>query len=444
MAAAGADWTIVDHWNAIPSGSEKAAKSLAACEDLAAKNGDVQFSFNLDSKHCYTSSSTDFRGLANDHVTSGCIASSVSNCKAPEPTPPPAPTPPAPAPPAFDGVVRAQKDGTSAAYLIPPYKQNHASTIEQLPDGTIAVAWFSGEKEEADGCAIVFATLSAGSKQFTKAATLSERDGYSNQNPVLFYDIKTSILHLYHSQAPAKSGESKSTIQELTSTDNGKTWTKPKTLFDFPGAFPRNRIIPSLDGGLLFPIYNAGKDNIEHDNYAIIEKSNAAHTNWTQIDIKNSQGKVQPTCVRLNNKNVRCWFRDRAAGFIYMSESTDDAATWSKPTKTELPNPNVGIEANVLTSGNIVMVFNNYNKSTEGSHGRTPLNVAISKDNGTSWQLKDLQVHDDDKSTAEGHLEYSYPSVLQTSSDGNIHITYTYDRNTIKYRRVTEEWILSK
>jgi predicted neuraminidase len=327
--------------------------------------------------------------------------------------------------------------------MIPPYKSNHASTIEQLPDGTLAVAWFSGEKEEADGCAIVFATLPAGSKQFTKAATLSERDGYSNQNPVLFYDPKTKILHLYHSQAKAKSGESKSTIMELTSTDSGKTWTKPALLFSFPGAFPRNRIIPSLDGGLLFPIYDASKSNVEGANFAIIEKSNVAHTNWTKIDIKDSQGKVQPTCVRLLTKNLRCWFRDRAAGFIYVSDSTDDGLTWTKPAATQLPNPNVGIEANSLTSGNIVMVFNNYNKSTAGPNGRTPLNVAISKDGGTTWHMKDLQVHDDEKTKAEGKLEYSYPSVLQTAADGLIHITYTYDRNTIKYRRVTEEWILA-
>ena len=28
------------------------------------------------------------------------------------------------------------------------YKSNHASTIEVLPDGTLAAAWFSGAKEE--------------------------------------------------------------------------------------------------------------------------------------------------------------------------------------------------------------------------------------------------------------------------------------------------------
>ena len=45
----------------------------------------------------------------------------------------------------FDGKVRPEKDGSKAAFMIPPYKSNHASTIEVLPDGTLAAAWFSGD-----------------------------------------------------------------------------------------------------------------------------------------------------------------------------------------------------------------------------------------------------------------------------------------------------------
>ncbi len=37
-------------------------------------------------------------------------------------------------------------------------------------------------------------------------------------------------------------------------------------------------------------------------------------------------------------------------------------------------------------------------------------------------------------------VEFSYPTLLQTS-DGNIHVAYTYNRATIKYRRFTENWI---
>lgn len=440
-------WIEANNENAIPKtlpghSIETTVKDQDACATPCKSNSTcVMWTFNHNSGHCFWAFDGSWKPLSNAHTNSGCDDSKVKGCSA-SPSPGPGPSPPGPSP-KFDGKVRPQADNSSAAYMIPPYKSNHASTIEVLPDGTIAVAWFSGAKEEASGCAIVFATLPAGSSQFTKAATLSEKDGYSNQNPVLFYDTKTNILHLYHSQAKAESGESKSVIMELQSTDKGKSWTKPKALFTFPGAFPRNRVIPSLDGGLLFPIYDAGNDNPFKANYAIIEKSNQARSDWTKLDIAGSGDCVQPTCVRLTDSRLRCWFRDRRAGYIYTADSKDDAKTWTKPKPSVLPNPNVGIEANILTSGNIVMIFNNYNKSTAGPNGRTPLNVGLSKDNGTSWHIKKLQVHDDDKPAAEGKLEYSYPSVLQTA-DGLIHITYTYDRQTIKYRRVTEAWIMSK
>ena len=145
--------------------------------------------------------------------------------------------------PQYDGMVRPQADGSAAAYMKPPYKSNHAATIEVLPDGSLVGAWFSGAKEEAPGCAIVFATLPAGAKRWSAARTLSQRDKYSNQNPVLYFDNTTGILHLFHSQAPAEAGESESEIWHLQSRDYGANWTAPKAYFDSPGDFPRNRII---------------------------------------------------------------------------------------------------------------------------------------------------------------------------------------------------------
>ena len=110
--------------------------------------------------------------------------------------------------PKYDGVVRPEPDGSQSAYMIPPYASNHASTIEQLPDGTLAAAWFSGEHEEAPGCAIVFARRPPGANAaWTKAATVSRNPKLSNQNPVLFYDNASRTLHLFHSQQQADKGD---------------------------------------------------------------------------------------------------------------------------------------------------------------------------------------------------------------------------------------------
>ena len=46
---------------------------------------------------------------------------------------------------------------------------------------------------------------------------------------------------------------------------------------------------------------------------------------WTQIDIKESNNLVQPTIVRSNNSpQLRAFFRDKRYEWIYYADSNDD------------------------------------------------------------------------------------------------------------------------
>ena len=168
----------------------------------------------------------------------------------------------------FDGVVRPTGDGRYEAYMIPPYTSNHASFLEELPTGDLLMAWFSGVAEGANQCSIVLASLPKGSTQWSKAALVSRRDGYSNQNPVLYYDNKQTGLFLFHSQQPASgqfragllNSEEKAHIWMLQSIgDSGMNWTTPKLVFGKDGSFDRNRIILSLTNNWIYPIYYAGE-----------------------------------------------------------------------------------------------------------------------------------------------------------------------------------------
>lgn len=144
------------------------------------------------------------------------------------------------------------------------------------------MAWFSGTAEGANNCSIVLAHLPSGSDQWSNATVVSRRPGYSNQNPVLFLDptgqvpsyphtshsshnsLPTSvqILYLFHTQQPAanlSSPEADANIWVLQSFDGGLSWTSPQNLFKEKGSFDRNRIIFSLKGDWIFPIYYAGR-----------------------------------------------------------------------------------------------------------------------------------------------------------------------------------------
>jgi len=189
---------------------------------------------------------------------SDCYAKAEEWCAgAPTPDPLPAPAPHAHVP-IYDGRIRIEGDGLLAAYMaVPPGgTDNHAATLAQLPDGTLVSAWFSGDHEEASNLAIAVSRLEAGTQQWTNATLLAQKEGYASQNPLLFHDNTTGILHLFHTRAKADSGESAAEIYRMTSTDGGVSWSDTKKYLDNSGVFTRNAIIRRKDDTLLWPFYS--------------------------------------------------------------------------------------------------------------------------------------------------------------------------------------------
>ncbi|CAF1442445.1 unnamed protein product [Adineta steineri] len=339
----------------------------------------------------------------------------------------------------FDGIIHRSTDGTSYAYLSPPKTGNHASFIEQMtPSGTLAIAWFTGGENEPN-CSIALSLLHIDSQQFTPGVIVSERANYSNQNPVLFWDNQAQILHLYHSSQLGNAGETNSQIWHVQSKDQGATWSTAAPFYTISGSFDRNRIIPTMNNdGVLFPCYNTTTNS----GYSFILRSSFINSSWTRINLPLTNNLIQPSIIRLNNSpQLRSFFRDRNAQSIYYSDSNDDGSTWSLPKVTSLPNNDAGIEGYTLKNGAVLMTFNNLNGTQQP---RSPLTIALSYDNGLTWPYKrTIQIHADDNTTYIG--EYSYPSLIQTSwtapDDNDIHLVYTYDRQTIKYVRFNEKWI---
>jgi predicted neuraminidase len=89
---------------------------------------------------------------------------------------------------------------------------------------------------------------------------------------------------------------------------------------------------------------------------------------------------------------------------------------------TSLPNPSAGIDAVTLQDGRQLLVYN-HSRSGRRFPGREILNVAVTRD-GIHWNP--VLTLENQKG------EYSYPAVIQ-SADGLVHITYTYDRKSIKH-----------
>ena len=168
--------------------------------------------------------------------------------------------------------------------------------------------------------------------------------------------------------------------------------------------------------------------------------------------------RVHPSVVDLGDGHLRVFFRDRRMENIYAADSYDNGLSWTAPRRTKLPNNNASIQANKLHNSTfnasaaaagsaLLLVFDNTNRSCafKGCTHRMPLSIALSYDGGDTFpHVRDLEYGNNYPEQPgdpdPGRTEYSYPTVVQTH-DGLIHISHSYNRDTIKYQQVTEAWV---
>ena len=299
---------------------------------------------------------------------------------------------------------------TEFVYETAPFPQCHASTIEETRGGLVA-AWFGGTREKHPDVGIWFARQRGG-KWTTPVEVANGKRGdkrYPCWNPVLFHP-KTGPLMLFYKVGPSPStwwGE------VLTSTDDGKTWSKSRRLPKGILGPVKNKPIQFAEGTLL------SGSSTEHAGWRVhFERSTDGGKTWTLVGPINDGkrfGVIQPTILR-HGKRLQALFRSRQRKIVE-SWSDDGGKTWSELKATSLPNPNSGIDAVTLKDGRHLLVYNHTTR------GRGTLNVAVSKD-GKTWKAA-VRLENE-------RGEFSYPAVIQTS-DGNVHITYTWQRRRVKH-----------
>jgi predicted neuraminidase len=290
-----------------------------------------------------------------------------------------------------------------------PTPSVHASTIVELKPGELMAAWFGGTGEGRPDVAIWGARFEGG--RWNAPVELAREANTPTWNPVLF---RTSdrVLWLYY-----KFGTSPQqwTAARMSSRDDGRTWSAPEHLP--AGLYGPIRAKPLvLASGLIV----SGTSVESYNSWAVwIERSTDHGKTWTRHGpiVPPEGGIIQPSVVQVEGDHLRLYARSDKAARICVADSFDTGVTWTPARVTELPNPNSGLDVIRLKDGRYLAVYNHTPR------GRTPLNLAISKD-GDHWTP--LQTLESDPG------EYSYPSMIQ-ASDGTIHITYTWRRQKIKH-----------
>lgn len=284
----------------------------------------------------------------------------------------------------------------------------HAATIVEYKENQLACAWFAGQYEGHRESTIHFSRFPNWSNA-TTVISARQTERTPCWNPVLFRYRQNIFLFYKLGIMPSRWHGAL-----IISNDEGKSWSHPQNL-------PDGYIGPVKNKPLLV------KNNIILCGSSIESPAWQVHMEFFH---KNSWRKtrpindpslflIQPTIVQCTSGKILALFRS-AHGFIYASHSFDCGMSWSPPTPTTLPNPNSGIDAVHLHNGKIIVVYNH------SSQYRYPLNLAISHDEGISWEsILELESSPD-------RVGYSYPSIIQTT-DHKIHIVYSWKCKKINH-----------
>jgi alpha-L-fucosidase len=157
-----------------------------------------------------------------------------------------------------------------------------------------------------------------------------------------------------------------------------------------------------------------------------IEVSKDHGKTWTHIPIRHEDTVevIQPSILEHADGVLQILCRSKQ-NYVMTTFSKDEGKTWQNWQTTNLKNPNAATDAIKIHNGLFMIVYNPDIAGKEWWQGRTKLYIAISKD-GIRW--KDvIQLENGE----EGD-EYSYPTIIQDSKN-NIHITYTWNRKTIRH-----------
>jgi predicted neuraminidase len=316
----------------------------------------------------------------------------------------------------------------------PTGEYKHPSSITELSNGDLYLAFFSGRGEYRDNAAAVFGSRQrSGARRWSTPEAIARNPFHSLGNAVP-WQAPDGLTWLFY---VSRYGElwNDSRITAKISRDNARTWSESFMLTFEAGTMVRNRPIVLPSGEYLLPVYHEVGDDPEAvgpNCTSFFLRYDPRTQKWTESNrVRSRLGNIQPAPALIEGNHLMAFCRrggnyeGRPDGWLVKTESWDGGKTWSDGVDSEFPNPNAAIDFLRLRNGHHLLVYNN------SFANRTPLTVALSTDGGRTFpHRRDL--------ISETKGDYGYPTAIQTRDD-LIHVVFTSDGRTVIQKAVFEE-----
>lgn len=315
-------------------------------------------------------------------------------------------------------------------------KEVHGSSLVALPNDELLMVYYGGSHESALDVRLYLTRFSQGQWQ-TPTAFLSPQDvGEAAQryvrrvgNSSMFRDAQGRI-HLFFVSV-GYFGWSCSSLNQMTSLDDGKTWSNPKRLLTSPffnvSTLVRSPAVPLQNGGFLLPVYieftNKFPEALEFDqNGTFVRKTR----------LTGEHGYLQACLMPVSETSAHAYLRNRhyEVGKLAYQNTSDGGQTWSEPSVLSIDNNDSPVAVARITPDCMIMVYN-------PTYEREKIRLAVSKD-GTHW--RDLMTLDQSKlNNNQTLIEYSYPTIAIHYD--LIDLVYTYHRQGFRHYRFNVAWL---
>lgn len=311
----------------------------------------------------------------------------------------------------------------------------HAAALTEISHGGLRAFWYGGGREGAGDVAIYSSVLEPGAGDwsrerplFTRQSTQQALDRYVSKlgNPALLRDRAGRLWLFYVSVSVG--GWSGSALNLALSEDDGETWSAPRRLISSPflnlSTLVRAPPLPLDDGSIALPAY--------HEFVGLfgeILRLNRDGNVVGKTRLSRGAHSLQPVIVPASQ--TRAIALMRYAGpppkRMLAARTVDGGRHWTRPFKTDLPNPNSAISCIRLDDGALLLVFN------DSEVDRSDLSLAYSSDDARTWRT----LH---RFESAPGLEYSYPCLIQ-AGEGDFHLLYTWRREQIKHVHFNRAWL---
>ena len=327
------------------------------------------------------------------------------------------------------GAQGSQPDWAKKVLQLPPGPDNPRNSecaFVTLRDGSILMVYshFYGKSSSDYAAANLSSRRSrdGGVTWTTADSIVVHNEGGMNVMSVSLLRLAGGRIALFYARKNAHAG---CIPMVRYSDDEAVTWSEPKPcITDEPGYYVLNndRVIQLADGRLLMPVsrHQTPTQPWQARGRIFCYLSDDEGKTWNRgAEIPNPDTVMtqEPGVVELRDGRIMMFMRTDA-GVQYLSYSSNKGMTWSPAQRSKIPSPvSPASIKRIPGSKTLVMLWNlNDGSDPELKGKRTPLAVAISRNEGRTWIKPQMLETDRDgwycytalHFTPQGHLLAGY------------------------------------